>query len=149
MVAGGEFISTGLPCLVLSENGVMSFMFCLPLFILLSIFGWLGVFRFVIVFFVIFVNLFIYFYFYFFCWHFYISLRLCLWDFPQAQAILGVGKHTKISPPTKQIKNWTYPLKIKILQRPTIVMWDVYPEATDCNVGAVCSDFNLGERIWR
>ena len=28
-------------------------------------------------------------------------------------------------------------------------MWGVYPEAMDWNVGAVHSDFNLGERIWR
>ena len=40
-------------------------------------------------------------------------------------------------------------IKIKILQRPNIFMWGVFPEAMDWNVGAVCSDFNLGERIWR
>ena len=28
-------------------------------------------------------------------------------------------------------------------------MWGVYPEAMAWNVGAVHSDFNLGERIWR
>ena len=28
-------------------------------------------------------------------------------------------------------------------------MWSVYPEATDWNVGAVHSDFDLGECIWR
>ena len=28
-------------------------------------------------------------------------------------------------------------------------MWSVYPEARDWNVGALCLDFNLGERILR
>ena len=55
----------------------------------------------------------------------------------------------KIAPPTGQIKYWTHTLNMKILQSPNIGMWGVYPEAMDWNVGAVCSDFNLGERIWR
>ena len=50
---------------------------------------------------------------------------------------------------TGQIKNWTNPLKIKILQSQTIDMWDVYSEALDQNVGAVCSDFKFGKRILR
>ena len=28
-------------------------------------------------------------------------------------------------------------------------MWGVNPEARGWNVGAVCSEFNLGEFIWR
>ena len=28
-------------------------------------------------------------------------------------------------------------------------MWGVNPEARGWNIGAVCSDFNLGERMWR
>ena len=56
----------------------------------------------------------------------------------------------KIAPPTGQIKYWTHPLKIlKKLQRQNIVMRGVYPETMDWNVGAMCSDFELGERIWR
>ena len=46
-----------------------------------------------------------------------------------------------LDPPIKNLK--------KKLQRPNIVMWVVYPEAIDWNVAAVCSDLNLGERIWR
>ena len=53
----------------------------------------------------------------------------------------------KITPPTGQIKYWTQPLKIKLLQHPNIVMWGVYPQAMEWNIGVVCSDFNLGEQI--
>ena len=37
--------------------------------------------------------------------------------------------------------------KVKISRRLNIDMWGVYPDARDWNVGAVCSDFNLGECI--
>ena len=37
----------------------------------------------------------------------------------------------KIALLTGQIKNWTNPLKIKILQSQTIDMWGVYSEALD------------------
>ena len=37
--------------------------------------------------------------------------------------------------------------KVKISCRPNIGMWGVSPEAMAWNVGAVHSDFNLGERI--
>ena len=40
-------------------------------------------------------------------------------------------------------------LKPKHLCRPNIGMWGVYPEAMACNVGGLCSDFILGECIWR
>ena len=43
----------------------------------------------------------------------------------------------------------THPLNVKISWHPNIVMWGVYPEAMACNVGGLCSDFNLGERILR
>ena len=39
------------------------------------------------------------------------------------------------------LKNLTFPLKSG--------MWGVNPEARGWNVGAVCLDFNLAERIWR
>ena len=40
-------------------------------------------------------------------------------------------------------------LKLKFCCRPNIGMWGVYLEATACKVGGLCSDFILGERIWR
>ena len=39
--------------------------------------------------------------------------------------------------------------KSKNLCRPNIGMWGVYPVAMACNVGVLCSDINLGERILR
>ena len=88
---------------------------------------------------------------------------------------LGVGKHTKscvvlhftliwhsrshlpkkldylnkIAPLTGQIKYWTYPLKINNFTTSKHSHVSVYPEAIDWNFGAVCSDFKLGEGIWR
>ena len=41
------------------------------------------------------------------------------------------------------------PQKLKNLCRPKIGMWGVYPEAMACNVGVLCLDINLGERILR
>ena len=38
-------------------------------------------------------------------------------------------------------------LKSKKLHR--LNMWGVYPEAMTCDVGVLCSDINLGERILR
>ena len=38
---------------------------------------------------------------------------------------------------------------MKILWRPNIGMWGVNPEARGWNVGAVCSDLNLAEHIWK
>ena len=40
-------------------------------------------------------------------------------------------------------------IKLKKIFCPNIGMWGVYPEAMACNVGGLCSDFNLGERILR
>ena len=40
-------------------------------------------------------------------------------------------------------------LKSKNVFSPKIGMLGVYPEAMAGNVGRLCSDFNLGERIWR
>ena len=39
--------------------------------------------------------------------------------------------------------------KVKISCQPNIGMWGVYPEAMACNVGGMCSDLNLIERILR
>ena len=38
-------------------------------------------------------------------------------------------------------------LKLKNSWGPKIDMWGVYPEAVACNVGVLCSDFHLGERV--
>ena len=47
------------------------------------------------------------------------------------------------------LKTGSAHLKVKISRRPNIGMWGVYPEAMAWNVGAVHSEINLGERIWR
>ena len=41
------------------------------------------------------------------------------------------------------------PSKVKKLCRLNIGMWGVYPEVMTFNVGVLCSDINLGERILR
>ena len=46
-------------------------------------------------------------------------------------------------------QNGAHPLKSENFTSPNIGMWGVYPEAMAWNVGAVLSEINLGERIWR
>ena len=46
-------------------------------------------------------------------------------------------------------QNGAHPIKSKNLTPPKIGMWGVLPEAMGWNIGAVHSDFHLGERIWR
>ena len=44
-------------------------------------------------------------------------------------------------------QKWPNHWKVKFSRRLSIGMWRIYPEARDWNVGALCSDLLLGERI--
>ena len=80
----------------------------------------------------------------------YIFLQIIMGEYiPSIFAkIVGSIRWNNAPQPAKSNTGPTH-LKVKFSWRPNISMWGVYPEAMACNVGGLCSDFNLGERIWR
>ena len=77
---------------------------------------------------------------------------IMVWQIRSKFAKKSWANSVKKRPSTGKIKYWSlvsHPLKSKNLCCPNIGMWGVYPEAMACNVGVLCSDINLGERILR